>query len=87
MNLGCLASTALDIYGWVILSAILLSWFQVPTDHPIGAVKRGVAAVTEPVLAPIRRVIPAVRLGNAALDLSPLILLIAVRILAGLIPC
>lgn len=85
MNIGCLAATALDIYGWVILSAILLSWFQVPSDHPIGAVKRGVRAVTEPVLAPIRRVIPPVRLGNAALDLSPIILLIAVRVLSNVL--
>ena len=85
MNIACLAATALDIYGWVILSAILLSWFQVPTDHPIGAIKRGVGAVTEPVLTPIRRLIPPVRLGNAALDLSPIILLIGVRLLAGVL--
>jgi len=32
-------------------------------------------------LAPIRRVIPPLRLGGIALDLSPLILLIAIQIL------
>lgn len=87
MNPLCWVAAALDIYGWVILAAILLSWFQVPTDHPIGAVKRGVSAITDPVLRPIRRVVPDVRLGGAAIDLSPLILLLAVRLLAGVIPC
>ena len=87
MNPLCWVAAALDIYGWVILAAILLSWFPVPTDHPIGAVKRGVSAVTEPVLRPIRRTIPPVRLGGAGIDLSPLILLLAVRLLAQVIPC
>ncbi len=87
MNPLCWVSIALDVYGWVILAAILLSWFPVPTDHPIGAVKRGVSAVTEPVLAPIRRILPPVRLGGAGIDLSPLVLLLGVRLLAGVIPC
>jgi YggT family protein len=87
VNPLCWVVTALDIYGWVILGAILLSWFPVPTDHPIGAVKRGLSAVTEPVLRPIRRILPPVRLGGAAIDLSPLVLLLAVRLLASLIPC
>ncbi len=87
MNPLCWVVAALDIYGWVILAAILLSWFPVPTDHPIGTVKRGVSAITEPVLRPVRRLIPPIRLGGAAIDLSPLILLLAVRLLASLIPC
>lgn len=87
MSLSCIFATALDIYGWVILAAILLSWFQVPTDHPIGSLKRGVGAVTEPVLTPIRRILPPIRIGGAGLDLSPLVLLLAVRLIAGIIPC
>jgi YggT family protein len=83
VSLTGILGTILELYGWVILAAILLSWFQVPSDHPVGAIKRGLAAVTEPLLRPIRRVLPPVRIGGAGLDLSPLVLLLAVRLAAG----
>ncbi|MEX1280123.1 MAG: YggT family protein [Acidimicrobiia bacterium] len=83
MSLTGILGTILELYGWVILAAILLSWFQVPSDHPVGAIKRGLAAVTEPLLRPIRRVLPPVRIGGAGLDLSPLVLLLAVRLAAS----
>jgi YggT family protein len=81
-DLLCLA---LQLYWWVVLSAILLSWFQVPSDHPVGALKRGVDALTAPVLGPIRRLMPPMRIGGAGLDLSPLVLLVGLRILSRLI--
>jgi YggT family protein len=83
VSLTGILGTILELYGWVILAAILLSWFQVPSDHPVGVIKRGLAAVTEPLLRPIRRVLPPVRIGGAGLDLSPLVLLLAVRLAAG----
>jgi YggT family protein len=36
-------------------------------------------------MGPLRRVIPPVRLGAAALDLSPLIILLGISILRGFI--
>jgi len=39
----------------------------------------------DPVLAPIRRVIPALPLGTVNLDLSPLILLFGLSIIQGII--
>ncbi len=38
-----------------------------------------------PVLIPLRRIIPPVRMGGAALDLSPLVLLIGLSILSNAI--
>jgi YggT family protein len=37
------------------------------------------------VILPIRRVIPPIRLGGGALDLSPIVLLVGVRILIGIV--
>ncbi len=85
MTLSGLACTGLQIYWWVIFAAILLSWFPVPSDHPVGVIKRGVDALTQPLLSPIRRLIPPLRLGHAALDLSPIVLLLAVRLLSGVV--
>jgi len=41
--------------------------------------------LTEPVLGPVRRAIPAIRLGAVGLDLSPIIVLFGIQILRGFI--
>lgn len=64
----------------VIVSAIL-SYFMDPY-HPI---RRGVDNIVEPMLAPIRRIVPLVGM----IDFSPLVLIIllqlAARLLTGLL--
>ena len=42
-------------------------------------------ALTEPVLGPLRRAIPPVRIGGMGLDLSPLIVFFGINILMGFI--
>jgi YggT family protein len=39
-------------------------------------------SITEPVLGPVRRVLPPVRLGGMGLDFSPIVVLFGVQILA-----
>jgi YggT family protein len=51
-----------------ILISVIASWLQL---NPFGRVVRASRAVTEPLLAPIRRVIPPVAMS---IDLSPLVL-------------
>ncbi len=75
----------ISIYTLILLGAIVLSWFRVPGDHPIGAVQRGLRVVTEPLLAPIRRIMPPVTIGGAGLDLSPLVLFLALNLLQNFI--
>jgi YggT family protein len=48
-------------------------------------VRSAFRSVTEPVLRPLRAILPPVRLGGVGLDLSPLVLLIALGILAAAI--
>ena len=67
----------LDIYTLVILGAVIASWLQLPPSHPIANMLR---ALTEPVLAPIRQRLPAM----GGIDFSPLVLLVAVRLVRGL---
>lgn len=75
----------ISIYTLVLLGTIVLSWFRVPADHPIGSVQRVLRTVTEPLLAPIRRVMPPVSIGGAGLDLSPLVLFLALNLLQNLL--
>jgi len=41
--------------------------------------------LTEPVLRPIRRLIPPLRVGVAAIDLSPIIVFVLISVLRGLV--
>jgi YggT family protein len=72
----------LNLYWWVVIIAVVVSWLVafgvINTYHPTArAIVRGLAALTEPVFRPIRRILPS--LGG--LDLSPLIVLIAISFL------
>ena len=68
----------LDLYSLVVLGAVVISWIQLPPSNPIATFLH---AMTEPLLAPIRRVLP----DMGGLDFSPLVLLFGLRILRGLL--
>jgi YggT family protein len=74
----------LAIVAWIILFYVV-ELGRVPWDHPVRKVYDALARAIEPVLRPIRRVIPPLRLGGAALDLAPLILIIGLQILQSII--
>lgn len=76
-----LICTVLFIYSWVILARIILSWVRIDPDSPLSSVYSVVFNLTEPVLGPLRRAIPPVRLGMAALDLSPIIVFVVITII------
>lgn len=79
MNIVC---SLIQLYTLVVFARILLEWVRVPGEHPVGKVRAALATVVDPVLAPLRRVVPPVRMGGAALDLSPLVLLIGLSIIS-----
>ena len=54
----------LQAYIVVIFVRVILSWFPIAPDSPFAAVYRFVYALTEPVLGPIRRVMPGVGVGG-----------------------
>ncbi|NIA24178.1 MAG: YggT family protein [Gammaproteobacteria bacterium] len=73
------------LYELVVFARILIDWFQVPFDHPVAKLRDALALVVDPVLRPLRRVIPPLRMGGMALDLSPLVLLIGLSLLQGIV--
>ena len=74
---------------WAFIAAliirIILDWVQVPASHPVGRARSSLAAVTDPVLLPLRRVIPPIRMGAVALDVSVIVLIIGLQIVAGVL--
>ena len=60
-----------------------MSWIRVTPGTPVASIYSALFNVTEPVLGPLRRAIPPVRLGMASLDLSPLIVIVGINLLCG----
>ena len=63
----------LNIYIWVILAAALITWVSPDPRNPIVRILR---QITEPVLAPARRLLPPWKTGG--LDFSPMIVIFAI---------
>ncbi len=67
---------------WIVLSYIV-SFGRLGWEHPVRKIYDALSKIIEPILRPIRNVIPPVRIGGAALDLSPLILILGLSFLAS----
>ena len=75
---------ALDIY-WIILIVRIILSFVPSLPEPLLPVARVVRAATDPILLPLRGVLPPVQMGSLALDLSPMILIFGVSIVRELL--
>ena len=67
-------SLVLDAYSLVVLVTVVVSWLNLAEDHPLVSVTR---KLTEPVLAPIRRLLPS----SVGIDISPMVLLLGISLL------
>ena len=78
MSIICLL---LQIYFLAVLAWVILSWVQVSSVHPLGRIQVFLDRIIYPVILPLRRVLPPLRLGGMALDLSPLVLMLGISFL------
>lgn len=67
--------TLLDLYSLVIIIRALISWVSPDPYNPIVQI---LYRLTEPLLRPLRRLLPPHRLGG--LDLSPMLALLLVQL-------
>jgi YggT family protein len=70
-----------EVFVVVLIVRALLSWFPTRPGSALIPVQRALAAVTEPVLRPIRRILPPVRAGGMAIDLSILVVILVCEII------
>jgi len=68
----------IDLYSLVVLAAVVMSWVPSMRENTVG---QWIESVTEPVLSRIRSALPAM----GGMDLSPLILLLALRLVKDLL--
>ncbi|MBZ8132767.1 YggT family protein [Afifella sp. IM 167] len=76
----------LNLYTWVIIASAIFSWlyaFNVvnPRNQVVEVIGRALYQLTEPVLRPIRRFVPAF----GGLDLSPIIVILIIFLLQRII--
>jgi YggT family protein len=76
---------SLGLLVWIVLSYVVV-FGRVSWDHPVRKAYDFLSRIIEPVLKPIRAVIPPVRVSGAALDLSPLVLIFGLQLLLWALP-
>lgn len=86
MNPFGLLCDAVRLYYLILIVRIILSWVpQLP--EPLQPIARVVRGLTDPVLRPFRGLIPPLRIGMAALDLSPIIVFLILSIFVQPLVC
>jgi YggT family protein len=79
-------STLITVYVVLIFIRILMSYFRsIPYYRALDIFLRFVTEVTDPWLNLFRRFIPPVRMGPAAIDLTPMIAVFVLYILGALV--
>ncbi len=73
----------LQVYLIILFVRILLTWIPVDPWSRLAKAVGWLGVITDPLLRPLRRMIPPLRLGSVMLDLSPIILIVAIEILIG----
>ena len=77
-NPFCILVTLFEV---AMFGRIILSWFPIGPGSPLAQVFSFLYTITEPVLGPLRRALPPMNFGGMGLDLSPLIVVFALRLL------
>lgn len=80
MSVAALLSQLVSFYETLIIAYIIMSWIR-PTDGLIGDIYRVLGTITEPWLGIFRRFIPPIGM----IDVSPIVALIALRIIADVL--
>ena len=71
-------SSLIELYIYIIIASVVLSWLMAfnvvnPYNPTVRSIWQALNAVTEPLLRPIRRMLPDL----GAIDISPIVLLLA----------
>ena len=80
MDLLC---ALINVYYIVLFGRIILSWFPVQPGTGMASIASILYQLTEPVMGPVRRMIPTIGM----IDISPIVIFFGLRILQSAIGC
>lgn len=74
-----LVNSVLSLYWWLIIGSAVFSWLYAfnivnPNNQFISMIGKFLYDITEPLLRPIRRVVPSI----GSVDISPIVLLLGI---------
>ena len=71
----------LEVYLWgVLFPRAILSWFPVSPGSWLVPINTALYRLSEPVLAPVRRIIPPVRMGGMGIDISFIVVFFGIQL-------
>jgi YggT family protein len=73
----------ISVYYIVLLARIILSWFPMQPGTSMASIASIIYQLTEPVMGPVRRLIPTIGM----IDISPIVVFFGLRILQSAIGC
>lgn len=76
-----------QIYTIAIFARIILSWFPIPSEGVFAGIYQFLLVITEPVLGPVRRILPPIGVGGMGLDLSPIIVVLVLQLVVVRLVC
>jgi YggT family protein len=74
-----------EVYIVALIARAVLSWFPAYPGSTLYSVVRLLDRVTEPLLRPLRRLLPPLRAGGMAIDLSVIVAILGLQIVAPFI--
>ncbi len=82
MQLIVIVQTLFQLYSFVLLARVLVSWIQLDPYNPI---VRLLHQLTEPLLAPIRRLLPPAGMFDFSPIVGFIVILLAERIVVAIL--
>ena len=73
----------LNLYFIILFARVILSWFPLQPGTALASIGSVIYQITEPVMGPVRRIIPTVGM----IDISPIVVFFGLRIIQGAIGC
>jgi YggT family protein len=76
------------LFELVLIARVVVDWVGVlapASGHRLGGARRVTHGLTEPVIAPVRRVLPPLRFGSTSIDLAFTVVFLAVVVLRALL--
>jgi YggT family protein len=70
-----------EAYVFLLIARALLSWLPARPGTVLFRVVRALDTVIEPVLRPIRRVLPPIRAGGMGIDLSFIVVIVVAQLI------
>jgi YggT family protein len=81
-HVALLIFIVLELWFVCALARAVISWFPLHYGSPMQRINSFLVRVTEPVIAPVRRLLPPMNVGGVGLDLAFLIVVLVIELIA-----